>query len=188
MVGLGNKLSKAFSSIGKKTNKITTSIGNKVNSVIKEGVNVANVLEKKGNQVAGTLNNAYNDAANIVNKIPEYNEKAIRLSNNVIKKSGAITDVLRKSTRIGDRIIQGSLDLGGADIPILGSALSLAGKASSQLASGTKKLDQVRDNAQKKLDKYSEVSRGTINDIEKMNQRKKQEIAAQLENSDFAFA
>jgi hypothetical protein len=104
MVGLGNKLSKAFSSIGKKTNKITTSIGNKVNSVIKEGINVANVLEKKGTQVAGTLNNAYNDAANIVNKIPEYNEKAIRLSNNVIKKSGAITDVLRKTTRVGDRI------------------------------------------------------------------------------------
>jgi uncharacterized membrane protein (DUF106 family) len=83
---------------------------------------------------------------------------------------------------------QGSLALGAGEIPILGSAVSIAGKASSQLASGTKKLDQVRDNAQKKLDKYSEVSRGTINDIEKMNQRKKQEMAAQLENSDFAFA
>ena len=163
--GLGNKLQKAFSSIGQKTNKLATSLGNKVSSVVKETKGVVNTLENKANQLGGSLNEAFDNAKN-------YNEQAIKLGNNVIQKSGGITDVLRKSTAIGDRIIQGAVDLGGKDVPILGSALSLAGKASSQLARGTQKLDQVRDNAQRKLDKYGEVSRGTISDIEKMNQRK----------------
>ena len=68
---------------------------------------------------------------------------------------------------IGDKIIQGAIQLGGKDVPVLGTALTLAGKGSSQLARGATKLDQVRDNAQRKLDKYSDVSRDTIGNLEK---------------------
>ena len=188
MVALGNKIQKAFSSLGKKTDKITTSIGNKVNSVVKETKGVVNVLDKKAGQIGGTLNQAYQDASKIVGKIPEMNEKAIQLGNNVIQKSGAITDALRKSSVVGDKIIQGAIQLGGKDIPVIGTGLQLAGKASNQLARGATKLDQVRDNAQRKLDKYSDVSRGTISDLEKMNQRKREEMMRAGESVDMNFA
>ena len=89
---------------------------------------------------------------------------------------------------VGDKLVQGALALGGKDIPIIGSGLSLAGKASSQLARGATKLDNVRDTAQKKLDKYSDVSRGTISDLEKMNQRKREEMARAGESIDMNFA
>ena len=186
-MGLGNKLNRAFSSLGNKTNKITNSIGNKTSNILKEVKGVVNVLEKKAGQFENTANNAYADASKIVNKIPEYNEKLIGAGNTIIKKSGGITDALRKSTMVGDKIIQGAIALGGKDIPIVGSALSLAGKASSQLARGTNKLDDARDKAQNKLDKYAEVSRGTIGDIEKMNRRKKEEMARANETGDLNF-
>jgi len=165
--GLGNKLNKAFSTFGQKTNKITTSIGNKVSSVVKEAKGVADVLEKKAGQIQNTATNAYADASKIVGKVPEFNETLIKQGNVIIKKSGGITDALRKSSMVGDKLVQGALALGGKDIPIIGTGLSIAGKASSQLARGATKLDSVRDTAQKKLDKYSDVSRGTISDLEK---------------------
>lgn len=181
MVQLGQKIQKAFSSLGKKTNKITTNIGNKTNNVLKEAKGVANVLEKKANQV-------YNTAENAVNKIPNLNEQAIKLGNNVIQKSGGLTDVLRKSSVVGNKIIAGVNDLGGKNIPVLGTALGVAEKASGQLARGAKKLDKIRDNAQQKLDKYSEVSRGTISDIEKMNRRKREELTNAAEDGMANFA
>ena len=146
------------------------------------------MLEKKAGQIQNTATNAYADASKIVNKIPEYNEKAIGLGNTIIKKSGGITDVLRKGAVVGDTIVQAGLQLGGKDIPVIGSALALAGKGSSQLARGATKLDSVRDTAQKKLDKYSDVSRGTISDLEKMNQRKREELARAGESVDMNFA
>ena len=180
-------MNKAFNSIGNKVNKISTNLGNKTSNILKEVKDVGNVLEKKAGQIENTAINAYADASKIVNKIPQYNEKLIGAGNTIIRKSGGITDALRKSTMVGDKIIQGAIALGGKDVPILGSALSLAGKASSQLARGTNKLDQARDTAQNKLDKYSEVSRGTIGDIEKMNQRKKQEMVRASETGDLNF-
>ena len=148
--GLGNKLQKSFNSIGNKASKISTSIGNKVSSVVKEAKGVADVLEKKAGQIQNTATNAYADASKIVNKIPEYNEKARGLGNTIIRKSGGITDVLKKGAIVGDKIVQAGLQLGGKDIPVIGSALALAGKGSSQLARGATKLDSVRDTAQKK--------------------------------------
>jgi hypothetical protein len=186
--GLGNKLQKSFSTLGQKTNKITTSIGNKVSSVVKEAKGVADVLEKKAGQIQNTAQNAYADASKIVSKVPEFNETLIKQGNVIIKKSGGITDVLRKGAVVGDKIVQAGLQLGGKDIPVIGSALALAGKGSSRLAIGATKLDNVRDTAQKKLDKYSDVSRGTISDLEKMNQRKREEIARAGESVDMNFA
>ena len=55
-------------------------------------------------------------------------------------------------------------------------------------ARGATKLDQVRDKAQNKLDKYSDVSRGTISDLEKMNQRKREEMVRAGESVDMNFA
>jgi hypothetical protein len=71
---------------------------------------------------------------------------------------------------------------------LIGTALTLAGKGSSALASGAKKLDQARDQAQRKLDKYSDVSRDTIGNLEKMNQRKREEMARAGESVDMNFA
>lgn len=178
--GLGNKIQKGFSSLGQKATKLTNNLGNKTNSVIREVKGVANVLENKMEQVKNTANN-------IVNKIPEYNEKAISMGNTIIKKSGGITDALRKGSNIGDRIISGVGQLGG-NIPIVGNALQVASKGTHQLAVGAKKLDKIRDNADKKLNKYADVSRETISDIEKMNQRKKNEMIRAQESGDVNFA
>ena len=51
---LGEKLSKAFSSIGNKTNKMTNAIGKKTNSVVKEVKSVGRVLDNKMGQVSNT--------------------------------------------------------------------------------------------------------------------------------------
>jgi len=167
---LGQKFSKAFSSLGNKTSKLTTKIGDKTNSVIKQ-------VQKKAGQIENTATNAFDKTKDLVNKIPDLNEKAIKLSQNLIKKSGGITDVLRKGASIGDKLINGVVKLGGGDIPLIGSALKVAGKATHQMSVGANKLDSSRDLAAKKLDRYKDVSRGTINDIEKVNQRKKDEVA-----------
>ena len=83
---------------------------------------------------------------------------------------------MRKASAIGDKIIGGAASLGG-DIPGVGSALKLAAKGTHQLSVGANKLDNARDIGAKKLDKYSNVSRETIGEVEKINSRKKQEIA-----------
>lgn len=185
---LGEKLSKAFSSIGNKTNKMTNTIGKKTNSVVKEVKGVARVLDSKAGQVANTASNAFNDTKQFVNKLPQYNEKAIQLGNTIVKKSGGITDVLRKGAGITDKLVNGIADLGGKDIPVVGSLLGVAGRASHQLSVGAKKLDSARDSASNKLDKYGNVSRSTIGDIEKINQRKKMEMAIQAQDVDTQFA
>ena len=166
---LGTKITKAFNSLGHKVSKVTTKIGDKTNNIIKETKGVANVFKKKTDQIGNSVNSA-------INKIPEINDKAIRLGNKIINKSGAITDALRKGSGIAASITNGLSQIGG-DIPLVGSALKAGAKATDLLAKGARKLDRARDDAAGKLDKYSNISKGTINDIEKLNMRKK--IAAQ---------
>ena len=185
--GLGNKIQKGFSSLGQKTAKFTTNLGNKTNNVLREVKEVANVLDKKAGQVANTANNAFDNTKQFVNKIPDYNEKAISMGNSIIKKSGGITNVLRKGSNVGDRLISGAVQLGGGNVPIIGDALKLASKGTHQLALGAKKLDQTRDTAERKLNKYADVSRETIGDIEKMNQRKKLDMIRAQDTDDFNF-
>ena len=178
---LGMKISRAFNSLGNKVSKVTTKIGDKTNNIIKETKGVANVLKKKTDQIGNSVSSA-------VNKIPELNDKAIRLGNNIINKSGAITDALRKGSGIAATLTNGLAQIGG-DVPLVGSALKAGAKATDLLAKGARKLDRVRDDAAGKLGKYSTVSRDTINDIEKLNTRKK--IAAQemeSSNPDDGFA
>lgn len=169
MVKLGMKISKAFSKMGDKTTKAFNTLGSKTNDVM-----------NKTKQIAGRVDdvakNTIDKTKDLVNKIPDVNEKAINLSQNIVKKSGGITDVLRKSASIGDKLISGVVNLGGGDIPVIGSGLKMAQKGTHQLNIGAKKLDEARDTGAKKLDKYSKISRQTIGDIEKVNQRKKTEI------------
>ena len=109
------------------------------------------------------------------------------LSNSIIKKSGGITDVLRQSSAIGNKIVAGVNDMGGSDIPIIGKALKIAEKSTRQLAVGAKRLDNARDKADNKLSKYSEVSRNTIGDIEKINARKKNDMAEAMAEPNETF-
>jgi hypothetical protein len=176
---LGMKISNAFSSLGNKTNKLTSRIGDKTNRIIKETKGVAGVLQKKAGQIQNTAVNAFDKTKDLVNKIPDINEKAIHLGQTIVKKSGGITDVLRKAGSIGDKLLNGAVQLGGGDIPIIGDALRLGARATHQLNVGATKLDQARDTGARKLDKYATVSRSSINDIEKVNQRKKDDLIAQ---------
>ena len=182
---LGMKMTKAFSKLGQKVDKITTKIGDKTSHVVSEVKGVSGVLKKKAEQIGNTATNAFDKAKDLVNKIPDINEKAIALTSKVIQKSGGITNVLRKASAIGDKLIGGAAQLGG-DIPGIGSALKVAARGTHQLSVGANKLDNARDIGAKKLDKYANVSRETIGEVEKINSRKKQEIAdaqAQANNS-----
>ena len=185
---LGMKISKAFSTIGTKTNKITSKIGDKTAHIISETKGVAGVLKKKADQIQNTAVNTYDKTKDLVNKIPDINEKAIKLGQTIVKKSGGITDVLRKAGSIGDKLLNGAIQLGGGDVPIIGDALRLGARATHQLNVGATKLDQARDTGARKLDKYATVSRNSINDIEKVNQRKKDEILALDNNAEDNFA
>ena len=186
MVKLGMKISKAFSKLGDKTTKAANTLGTKTNSVLNKTKQIIGKIEQKGNQVAGTAENAFDRTKQFVNKIPDYNEKAIKLGNTIVQKSGGITDVLRKSAAIGDKLISGASQLGGGTI--VGDALRLASKGTHQLAVGAKKLDQTRDTADRKLNKYSDVSRQTIGDLEKVNSRKKAEIMDSIQAPEDNFA
>ena len=55
------------------------------------------------------------------------------------------------------------------------------------LSKGANQLDKTRDTASNKLNKYEQVSKETINDIEKQNQRKRMSgIQANDMNDGFA--
>jgi len=180
---LGMKISKAFSSLGNKTAKLTTKIGDKTNHIISEAKGVAGVLKKKAEQIGNTATDAFDKTKALVNKIPDLNEKAIKLGNTIIDKSGKVSNVLRKGSGIVASLTNGLASMGG-DIPLVGTALKAGAKATDLLAKGAKRLDQARDSADKKLDKYSNVSRETISDIEKQNQRKKMEMAPEASVDD----
>jgi len=180
---LGMKLNKAFSSLGNKTAKLTTKIGDKTNKIISETKGVAGVLKKKAEQIGNTATNAFDKTKELVNKIPDINEKAIKLGNTIIDKSGKVSNVLRKASGIAASLTSGLASMGG-DIPLVGTALKAGAKATDLLAKGAKRLDNARDNAATKLNKYSDVSRETINDIEKQNQRKKMEAAPEASVDD----
>ena len=179
MAKLGMKITKAFQTLGHKTNRLTTKIGDKTHNIIKETKGVANALGKEAVQVGNTVSHT-------VHRIPELNEKAINLGNRIIDKSGKITNILRKGSGIAASITNGLAQIGG-DIPLVGTALKAGSKATDLLAKGAKRLDSARDKADRKLDKYSQISRETINDIEKQNQRKKMS-AEEAMNPDDGFA
>ena len=184
---LGMKISKAFSSIGNKTTKITTKIGDKTNNIINETKGVANVLKKKADQIGNSASEAYDKTKQLVNKIPDINDKAIKLGNTIIDKSGKVSNILRKGSGIAASLTNGLASMGG-DIPLVGTALKAGAKATDLLAKGAKRLDNARDNAATKLNKYSTVSKETINDIEKQNQRKKVAAQEMESNPDDGFA
>ena len=74
---LGMKMSKAFSKLGHKVDKITTKIGDKTSHIVSEVKGVSGVLKNKAE-------NAFDKTKNLVNKIPDINEKAIALSSKII--------------------------------------------------------------------------------------------------------
>jgi len=173
---LGMKMHKAFASLGNKMNKITTKIGDKTHHVMSEVKGVSGVLKQKAQQIGATANNVIDKAQNIANKIPEINRKAINLGHTIVEKSGKASNILRKASGIAAQLTKGLADVGG-NIPVIGTALKAGSKATDLLAKGAKRLDHARDVADHKINKYADVSRETIGEIEKINSRKKQEAA-----------
>jgi hypothetical protein len=174
---LGMKISRAFHKVGQKMQTATTKIGDKTNHVIKETRGVVKVLGDKAVQLG-------NQTKNAINQIPDINRKAINLGNRIIDKSGNVTNILRKASGTISSLTNGLAEIGG-NVPVVGSFLKAGAKSSELLAKGAKRLDNVRDKADHKLDKYADVSRSTIADIEKINSRKKVAIQeAQNENND----
>ena len=73
MVKLGMKMTRAFTRLGGKTTQAFNKIGVKSNSVMNKTKNIAGRLE---NTAINTLDKARSD----INKIPDINEKGIKLS------------------------------------------------------------------------------------------------------------
>ena len=179
---LGMKMNKAFSKLGDKLQKVTTKIGDKTHNVIRETKGVAQSLANQGRNIGGMAENAFDKTKNFVNTIPDINRKAINLGNKIIDKSGNVTNILRKASGIAGSLTSGLASLGG-DIPVVGSVLKAGSKATNLLAKGAKRLDNARDNAENKLDKYEQVSKNTITDIEKQNSRKKFDAQQAMDNN-----
>jgi len=140
-------------------------------------------MNKLGNKIyksVGKLGNKFQsistkigDKTNtMIKKIPDLNNRAIELGNKAIRQSGDFTNGLRKSTGVINAITNGISDVIGDDVPIVGSALKVAGRATKLLHKGANRIDDFRDKADYKLKKYEEHSK---NVIEKMNERKKQD-------------
>ena len=135
---------------------------------------LGNKLYKSVGKIGNKLQNANSkigDKTNsIIKKIPDLNNRAIALGNKAIQQSGALTDGLRKSTGIINTVTNGISDIVGSDVPLVGSALKIAGRTTKLIHQGVNKLDNFRDRADLKLKKYGEQSN---NLIEKLNDRKK---------------
>jgi hypothetical protein len=140
-------------------------------------------MNKLGNKIyksVGKLGNKFQsistkigDKTNtMIKKIPDLNNRAIELGNKAIQQSGALTNGLRKSTGVINAITNGLSDVIGSDVPLVGSALKVAGRTTKLIHKGANKIDDFRDKADYKLKKYEEHSK---NLIEKMNDRKKQD-------------
>jgi hypothetical protein len=157
------------------------------------GLGLGNKINKAVSMIGNKTNKISNSLGNKVNSVAAMNEKAIKFGNNLIEKSGNLTDALRKGTQIGDKFIQSAVNSGVANLPVVGGVIGTGLKAASQIsgrvAQGAQKLDQIRDNAQVQLDKYGDTSRSALSGIEKMNQRKREQILQALDNSNnYSFA
>ena len=125
---------------------------------------------KIGNKLQSVSSKLGDKTNTIIKKIPDLNNRAIALGNQAIQQSGALTNGLRKSTGIINTVTNGISDIVGSDVPLVGSALKIAGRTTRLIHKGADKIDDFRDRADMKLKKYGEQSN---NLIEKLNERKK---------------
>jgi hypothetical protein len=98
------------------------------------------------------------------------------MAQNVISKSGKVTDALRIGANIGNSIVTNLNRAGLADVPMIGTVSKLAETGTSALSRGANKLDAKRD----QLARQIENTRANAQ-IEKDNMRKK--IEAQKDNA-----
>ena len=98
------------------------------------------------------------------------------MAQNVVSKSGAVTDALRVGANIGNSIVTNLNRAGLADVPLIGTASRLAETGTNALSRGATKLDQKRDQMAKQI----ENTRANAQ-IEKDNLRKK--IEAQKDSA-----
>ena len=152
---LGNKTYKSQNSLGQKASSFVNSLGAKTHNILRK------LPDVKARAIA--LNN-----------------NAINYGNDIIRKSGAVTNTLRKSTGIINSVTQGLSDVIGSDVPLVGSALKIGARATKLIHQGANRIDEARDLANAKLQKYDQATRQT-NNIEKMNPRK---VMAENENND----
>ena len=146
------------------------------------GVKITRALSKIGQKAINVGTAIGNKTHSIIKALPSLNAKAIEFGNRIIQQSGGVTDGLRKASGVAGVLTNGLAGLGG-DLPVVGGILKAGAKASDLLAKGAKRLDEIRDNAAAKLDKYANVSNNTIGNLEKLNIRKKVEQAEQADNA-----
>ena len=127
-------------------------------------------IGKIGNKLQIVSSKIGDKTNSIIKKIPDLNNRAIALGNQAIQQSGALTNGLRKSTGIINTVTNGISDIVGSDVPLVGSALKIAGRTTKLIHQGANKIDDFWDRADLKLKRYGEKSN---NLIEKLNERKK---------------
>jgi hypothetical protein len=135
---------------------------------------------KIGNKLQNVSSRLGDKTNSIIKRIPDLNNRAISLGNQAIQQSGALTNGLRKSTGIINTVTNGISDIVGSDVPLVGSALKIAGRTTKLIHRGANKIDDFRDRADLKLKKYGEQSN---NLIEKLNERKKMDNNIDEENN-----
>ncbi len=143
-VKLGNKAYKTLNRLGQKATSFANSLGTKTHSIVRR-------------------------LPDLKVKAIDLNSKAIDYGNNIIRKSGDVTNVLRKSTGVINSVTQGLSDVIGSDVPLVGSALRIGARTTKLIHHGANRIDDFRDRADAKLQKYDRITRPNL---EKMNGRK----------------
>jgi uncharacterized protein YoxC len=127
----------------------------------KLGNKVTNKIDTLGRKTQNTLNKVEKNVANIDRRVENTVNRGADIAQDVIRKSGKVTDALRVGANITNSVAQ---NLAGTGIP---GTQALA-TASGALSKGANKLDRLRDDASRKI----ENSRDKII-LEKDNLRKK---------------
>lgn len=161
-MGLGMKLTKKINTLGRKAENSVNKLGQKTNDVFKK--------------VGQGINKVDNIASNAIDKTADLAQKAVM-------KSGAITDALRVGAQVGNAIVSNLNRAGLSNVPLVGTASSLAETGTNALAKGAKKLDQKRD----KFANQIENARANAH-LEKNNIRKKIEEQANKAQEQLSFA
>jgi len=143
-VKLGNKAYKTLNRLGQKATSFANSLGTKTHSIVRR-------------------------LPDLKVKAIDLNSKAIDYGNNIIRKSGDVTNVLRKSTGVINSVTQGLSDVIGSDVPLVGSALRIGARTTKLIHQGANRIDDFRDRADGKLQKNDRITRPNL---EKMNGRK----------------
>jgi ElaB/YqjD/DUF883 family membrane-anchored ribosome-binding protein len=154
-MGLGMKISKAFSTLGRKANNTVNMLGDKAQ----------NVLKQVDNKVSGAINSVDKFADNTINK-------ANNVAQNLVNKSGVATNILRKVATVGDKVLSFANRAGLADVPGIGLLSTVAEAGTGALRKTAVGLDKKRDNLAEKIGSKTNALK-----LEKDNLRKQTESA-----------